>query len=179
MLCNKCGADNPDDAQQCASCGEPLQPMQPAEPTEPTQAEQPARPSEPTQPVPPAQPVWGTPPTAQPVEQQPYQAQTQKPQNYLVWAIIGTVVSAISLYCCIGIVPGIIAIVFAAQVDSKWSSGDVQGAYQSANTAKILTIVTCVLAAIGIVVLLINLAMVFIVGASGGYNQPRPFTFPR
>ena len=52
-----------------------------------------------------------------------------KPDNYLVWAILTTV-------CC-GCMPfGVVAIVFAAQVDGKYAAGDYHGAVDSANKAK-------------------------------------------
>ena len=43
-----------------------------------------------------------------------------KPDNYLVWAILST------LFCCLPL--GIASIVFAAQVDGKYNSGDYAGA---------------------------------------------------
>ena len=52
-----------------------------------------------------------------------------KPDNALVWAILTTV-------CC-GCLPcGIVAIVYAAQVDGKYAAGDYQGAVDSASKAK-------------------------------------------
>ena len=52
-----------------------------------------------------------------------------KPDNCLVWAILTTV-------CC-GCLPcGIVAIVYAAQVDGKYAAGDYQGAVDSASKAK-------------------------------------------
>ena len=51
-----------------------------------------------------------------------------KPDNRLVWAILST------LCCCLPF--GIVAIVYAAQVDGKYAAGDYQGAVDSANKAK-------------------------------------------
>ena len=51
-----------------------------------------------------------------------------KPDNCLVWAILST------LCCCLPF--GIVAIVYAAQVDGKYAAGDYQGAVDSANKAK-------------------------------------------
>ncbi|MGH8050965.1 MAG: CD225/dispanin family protein [Arenimonas sp.] len=48
--------------------------------------------------------------------------------NYLVWAILAT------LCCCLP--AGIVAIVYAAQVDGKLSSGDYHGAVEASNNAK-------------------------------------------
>ena len=51
-----------------------------------------------------------------------------KPDNCLVWAILST------LCCCLPF--GVVAIVYASQVDGKYAAGDYQGAVDSANTAK-------------------------------------------
>jgi H+/gluconate symporter-like permease len=50
-------------------------------------------------------------------------------ENNLVWAILAT------LCCCVP--TGIVAIVYAARVDNKRSSGDLQGAIEDANNAKL------------------------------------------
>jgi hypothetical protein len=47
--------------------------------------------------------------------------------NNLVWAILAT------LFCCLPL--GIVAIVYAAQVDSRLAAGDIAGARQSAQAA--------------------------------------------
>lgn len=56
----------------------------------------------------------------------------QKPDNYLVWAILSTVL------CCIPF--GVVAIVKALKVDSLWSEGKHQEAVESAKSAKTWTI---------------------------------------
>ncbi|MDQ2623821.1 MAG: CD225/dispanin family protein [Actinomycetota bacterium] len=50
------------------------------------------------------------------------------PPNYLVYAILTT------LFCCMPL--GIVSIVFAAQVGSKWAMGDYAGAHHASNQAK-------------------------------------------
>ena len=50
-------------------------------------------------------------------------------QNYLVPAIL------VTLCCCVP--AGIVAIVYAAQVNSKLGAGDIAGAQESARLAKI------------------------------------------
>jgi hypothetical protein len=45
-----------------------------------------------------------------------------------VWAILAT------LFCCLPL--GIVSIVFAAQVDSKYTSGDLVGAQRASENAK-------------------------------------------
>jgi hypothetical protein len=51
-----------------------------------------------------------------------------RPKTYLMEAIVAT------LLCCIPF--GIVAIVYAAQVDSKFKAGDYQGAQKAAHSAK-------------------------------------------
>lgn len=50
------------------------------------------------------------------------------PPNHLLWAILST------LCCCWPL--GIVSIVFAAQVNSKWAMGDAWGAQQSSKRAQ-------------------------------------------
>jgi hypothetical protein len=61
-------------------------------------------------------------------DQQLQQPQTPPP-NYLVWAILATI------FCCQ--ILGIVSIVFAAQVNSKWNAGDIQGALDASKNAKL------------------------------------------
>jgi hypothetical protein len=73
-----------------------------------------------------------------------YGAPQTPPSNNLVWAILTTI------FCCLP--AGVVSIVFAAQVDGKWRSGDYQGAYSSAKNAKTWAIVSAVLGVISILV---------------------------
>lgn len=61
-----------------------------------------------------------------------------KPPNYLVWAILST------LFCCLPF--GIVSIVFAAQVDSKYNAGNYAGAVDASNSAKKWAIISAVVA---------------------------------
>ncbi len=63
-----------------------------------------------------------------------------KPSSNLALAIIAT------LLCCLPL--GIVSIVYAAQVDSKWNAGDYYGAQQSAKNAKTWALVSIGLGAI-------------------------------
>jgi thiol:disulfide interchange protein len=87
-----------------------------------------------------------------------------KPSNYLAFSIFTT------LCCCLPI--GIAAIVFAAQVNSKWTAGDYAGAEQSAKTAKMLAWIAF---GIGIVVnlgsLVLNLLPLIMGAVSGGSSS--------
>lgn len=51
------------------------------------------------------------------------------PANYLVFAIL------VTIFCCQ--VFGIVSIVFAAQVNSKWNAGDIEGAINASKNAKL------------------------------------------
>lgn len=63
------------------------------------------------------------------MNEQQIQNQQTPPPNYLVFAILTTI------FCCQ--ILGIISIVFAAQVNSKWNSGDIQGALDASRNAKL------------------------------------------
>lgn len=58
-------------------------------------------------------------------DQQPVQS---PPSNYLVFAILTTI------FCCQ--VFGIVSIVYAAQVNSRWYAGDYEGAIIASRNAK-------------------------------------------
>jgi hypothetical protein len=66
------------------------------------------------------------------------------PQNYLVWAILTTI------FCCLP--AGVVAIVYAAQVNGKWAMGDFQGAMNSSKNAKVWSIISAcgIVAVVGI-----------------------------
>lgn len=51
------------------------------------------------------------------------------PPNYLVFAIL------VTIFCCQ--ISGIVSIVFAAQVNSKWNAGDYEGALSASKNAKL------------------------------------------
>jgi hypothetical protein len=70
--------------------------------------------------------------------------------NHLAWAIISTIISTCT--CCgfLGLFSGIVAIVFAAKVNSAVAAGDINGAQAASNTAKILCWVTTVFAILGL-----------------------------
>ena len=76
------------------------------------------------------------------------------PPNHLVWAILST------LFCCLPL--GVVSIVFAAQVNGKWNSGDVAGARDASKKARTFAlwsaITGVVLALIYIIVLAAGLS---------------------
>lgn len=65
--------------------------------------------------------------------------------SYLGWSIAVTIIAAVATLCTccgLGAVPGIVAIVFSAQVNGKLRNGDLEGARNAAKIAKILCWVT-------------------------------------
>jgi hypothetical protein len=70
--------------------------------------------------------------------------------NYLVWAIAITIAS-LCLCCIVGTIPGIVAIVFATQVNSKLNAGDRAGAEQASKNAKLWCWITTGLCILGLV----------------------------
>lgn len=76
-------------------------------------------------------------------EQQINQQQTPPP-NYLAFAIITTIL------CCLPL--GIVSIIYAAQVNSKWAAGDVSGALQSSKNAKTWAWISFAAALLGMIV---------------------------
>ena len=111
MFCPKCGAKNDDNVYHCAFCGESVSNAQQFGASAP--------------PPPP-----GPPPTGQPVHGGHL---PPKPSNWLIPAILCTVL------CCLPL--GIISIVFAVQVDSKYNEGDFAGAQSAASKAKLFALI--------------------------------------
>jgi len=64
------------------------------------------------------------------------------PPNYLVWSIITI------LLCTI---PGIVAIVYSTQVNSKWGTGDAAGAYDASKKAKMWALIGTILGVVALV----------------------------
>ncbi len=62
---------------------------------------------------------------------------TTPPKSYLAWAIIST------LCCCLPL--GIVAIIFATQVNSKLAAGDFDGAKKASERAQLFIILSIVL----------------------------------
>jgi len=105
-------------------------------------------------PPPPPPPPYGQTPYGQqqPPPGQPYwqQPAAGPPPNYLVWAILST------LFCCLPL--GVVSIVFASQVNTKYNAGDVAGALDSSNKAKQFLIWSVIAGAVVIVIYLIAIA---------------------
>ena len=89
-----------------------------------------------------------------------YGAQGTPPQNYLVWAILSTVL------CCLPL--GIASIVFSTQVNSKWAMGDVAGAQEASAKAKKFAMWGAIAGVIVGVIYLIGTVALAALGATTG-----------
>ena len=103
---------------------------------------------------------YGQPPSSPPYGGSPYGggyggAAGPPPNNNLVWAILTT------LFCCLPL--GIVSIVYAAQVNGKWSAGDAAGAQASAAKARQFAIWSAVA---GLVVIVLYIILVVAAGVS-------------
>jgi hypothetical protein len=76
------------------------------------------------------------------------------PPNYLIPAIL------VTLFCCLP--GGIVSIIFATQVNSKYAAGDVQGAAEASRKAKMFTMISAGIGLVGIVLwfLLVGLSAI-------------------
>lgn len=101
----------------------------------------------PTPPPPPPQGGYGAPHGGHAMPGTPIAPGTVP--NHLAWAIIATVLS-LCLCCVIGTIPGIVAIVFAAKVNTLLGQGDLAGAQRASGTAKIWCWVTTGLCIVGL-----------------------------
>jgi hypothetical protein len=102
---------------------------------------------------------YGTPPPPPPPYAPGYYASGAggaPPANYLVWAILSTV------FCCLPL--GVVSIVFAAQVNSKWYAGDVAGARDASEKAKNFAMWSAVAGVAGAIIWMI---LIFALGMFG------------
>ena len=67
-----------------------------------------------------------------------------KPDNYLIWAILTTIL------CCLPL--GIVAIVYSSKVDTLWSAGDKIGAKEAADKSKLFSILSLVIGIVSITI---------------------------
>lgn len=152
----KQGAVKPTDLAWCSGMSD----WKPASEVLPDAFAPPSVAPEPTGAVPPeAKPVGPPPMASAPAGVPPTAAGDlpPKPENYLVWAILVTVL------CCLPL--GIVSIVFASQVDSKYQAGDYQGAIIASRKAKTFMWWSVGLWVVGVV---ITIAIQVVVLVSGG-----------
>ncbi len=72
------------------------------------------------------------------------QVQQPKPNNHMAMAIVSTVLSVITC-TLLGLIPGIVSIVMASQVNSKYNAGNHEAAQKSSKNAKIAWIISIVI----------------------------------
>lgn len=113
------------------------------------------------------QPGYGSPPQYGPQYGQPgygaapqYGVPTPPPPNYLVWAILTT------LLCCLPL--GIVSIVFSTQVNTKWAAGDQHGAAKASRGARNFAIASAVAGG----VLALGFGVLVLLGAVGASTTP-------
>jgi len=85
--------------------------------------------------------------------------QSSKPDNNLVLSIVATVASLVTccgMISCIGVILGIIAIVFSTQVDTKYTAGDYAGAESTSKTVKLLSFIALGTVAASIIYIIIS-----------------------
>ncbi|GEE01179.1 hypothetical protein nbrc107696_16250 [Gordonia spumicola] len=83
-----------------------------------------------------------------------------KPDDYLVWAILATVM------CCLPL--GIVSIVKSTSVSKLWAVGDFAGARKASEDARTYAIWSAVASVILVVVSVIAYAVLFVILASAG-----------
>jgi len=89
------------------------------------------------------------------------------PANNMSLAIVGTVLGLCSP-CCIGLIVGIIAIVQASSVNSKFTAADYTGAASAAKSAKTMAYIAIGLGVLG---LIINIITVISFGGVSAYME--------
>lgn len=68
-----------------------------------------------------------------------YQTNEKPNQNYLTLAVISMILGCCS-FMGVGFILGVVALVFATQVNKKSETGDIEGAYKAAGYARTLSI---------------------------------------
>jgi hypothetical protein len=138
MRCPNCSAEINDNASQCDFCGHVI-----------TAA---ASVSPPPAPASESNPYAG--PVSPPTQRQAPNQNGEDISNHMVLSIVSAVISLCSCYC---IPLGIVAVIMSVLVNSKINAGDIAGARNFSNIAKILAWVT-----IGLSVLMIIYYVVMI-----------------
>lgn len=145
MNCPNCGTSNLDTASICANCGRPLASTTPHSYTPPPP---PSSQSSYTPPRPPGGGSFGAPPPAGSIP------------NYLVQSII------VTLCCCLPL--GVVAIIFAMQVNSKLAVGDIAGAREASAKAKMFCWIAFGLGLVVTILWMFTGGMAFVQGVRDG-----------
>ncbi|HUH70321.1 MAG TPA: CD225/dispanin family protein [Mycobacterium sp.] len=106
------------------------------------------------------QPGWPgqQPPWQQPAWQQPAWPGRREPDNYLVWAILCTVL------CCLPL--GIVSIVYSTKVSELWAQGRYAEAQSAADNAKKWAIIGAIVGAVFYAILMLLCFVLFGVAIS-------------
>jgi hypothetical protein len=99
------------------------------------------------------QPAWQGQPPGYPAAQPGWPGQ-REPDNYLVWAILSTVL------CCLPL--GIVSIVYSTKVSGLWAQGRFGEAQAASNNAKKWAIISAV---VGVVAYVIGVILWFVIFA--------------
>ncbi len=110
------------------------------------------------------QPQWQGQQPGWPAQQAGWQG-AREPDNYLVWAILSTIL------CCIPF--GIVSIVYSSRVSGLWSSGRYNEAQEAANNAKKWAIISAIAAGVSWAIGIILWFVIFAVAVS---NLPSTIT---
>lgn len=74
----------------------------------------------------------------------PVGPQREKPDNWLVWAILSTVL------CCLPL--GVVSIIYAAKVDNLWAAGQYDEAEKASKNARLFFFLALILGVVGSIV---------------------------
>lgn len=99
-----------------------------------------------------------TPPPPPPMSAAPPPAGGVPVPNHMAWAIVSTVL-AFCLCCGVGAIPGVVAIVFASQVNRHLDGGHFAEAQRASNNARIWCWVQTALAVLGLLYWIASFAM--------------------
>ena len=94
-------------------------------------------------------------------QQQPQSQRPVKPDNYLVWAILCTIL------CCLPF--GIVSIVYAAKVDGLYSQGDYQAAQEASEKAKKWAMWGAIIGVAATIIVCVIYGIFFAYAVSQGY----------
>ncbi len=109
-------------------------------------------------PQPQPQPGWqGQPPAGWQGSQPGWQGQ-REPENYLVWAILCTVL------CCLPL--GIVSIVYSTKVSGLWAQGRYAEAQAAADSAKKWAIIGAIVGAVVAVIIVILYVVIGVIAVS-------------
>ncbi|MDQ3279850.1 MAG: CD225/dispanin family protein [Acidobacteriota bacterium] len=142
ISCPHCGTSNLDNSAICANCGRALA-VPPAPEMQSSYTPPPPPPAGSYAPPPSSYPPPGMMPTGERIP------------NYLVQSIL------VTLCCCLPL--GIVAIIFAAQVNSKIAMGDIAGARDASKKAKMFCLIAVLLG-------IVSSALIFLVNGAAFFS---------